>query len=135
MKSRCYNPNVPNFKYYGGRGITVCDEWKESFQSFYEWAIESGYADKLTLDRKDGNGNYEPSNCRWADRYTQLNNTCRNHYITHNGETKTAAMWARQYGLPRNTFNKRIRRGWDFDRATTKKGRCRRNEAQNRISV
>ena len=135
MKSRCYNPKATNFKYYGGRGITVCDEWKNSFQAFYDWAIENGYADNLTLDRRDNDDIYKPSNCRWADKYTQNNNTCKNHYITHNGETKTAAMWAREYGLSRHILNKRIRRGWDFDRATTtKKGRYR-SEKKNRISV
>lgn len=123
MKSRCYNPNATHYKNYGGRGIKVCDEWRNNFQAFYEWAISHGYRDDLTIDRKDNDGDYSPENCRWADRYTQNNNTAKNHRITYNGETKTAAEWARLYGLSRYTFNKRIRRGWDFEDAANTKVR------------
>lgn len=80
MKNRCYNPNVKCFKYYGGRGITVCDDWKSDFQKFYDWAMNNGYDAEApygacTLDRIDVDGNYEPNNCRWADAKTQANNT------------------------------------------------------------
>lgn len=64
MKSRCYNPNTPQFKYWGERGITVCPEWLNDFQAFYDWAMSHGYSDKLSIDRIDVNGNYEPGNCR-----------------------------------------------------------------------
>lgn len=71
MLSRCHNKTVKTYKYYGGKGVTVCSEWKEDFQVFYKWAKENGYNDSLTLDRIDSDGDYKPNNCRWADRYTQ----------------------------------------------------------------
>lgn len=79
MKQRCENPNMKNWKYYGAKGVSVCDEWKNSFPAFYEWAIASGYDDtaprgKCTIDRIDPYGDYTPENCRWADMKTQLQN-------------------------------------------------------------
>ena len=84
MKDRCYNPSATSYKNYGGKGVTVCDEWRNSFKSFYDWAYENGYDEnaprgQCTLDRIDPFGNYEPSNCRWADAKTQANNQRRHH--------------------------------------------------------
>lgn len=86
MKSRCYNPNATYYEYYGGRGIKVCNEWYNSFESFYYWSINNGYNDELTLDRINKNGHYEPYNCRWISMYDQCYNKRNNIIINHYGE-------------------------------------------------
>lgn len=118
MIQRCNNPNNKAYCYYGGKGICIYSEWlgEHGFENFAEWSFENGYTDTLTIDRKDSNGNYEPSNCRWADYTTQLNNTTRNHLVTCNGETHTIAEWSKITGINSNTLNYRVRKGWDEDR-------------------
>ena len=119
MKNRCYNPENKHYKDYGGRGITVCDEWldkKDGHKNFWQWALESGWKENLSIDRKDVNGNYEPSNCRWATPKEQANNRRNNNYVTIHGETKTSQEWAEQIGITERAFASRIAYGWDEDR-------------------
>lgn len=111
MKQRCSLPSTSCYKYYGGRGIKVCEEWQK-FEPFYHWAISNGYADNLTIDRINVNGNYEPSNCRWITIKEQASNTRRNHHITFNGETKTVKEWADKLGINHSTLLERLKR-WD----------------------
>lgn len=89
MKQRCYNENDKAYKDYGGRGITVCEEWLHDFQAFYDWSMKNGYRDDLSIDRKDVNGNYCPENCRWATIKEQVNNTRRNIILEYNGKKQT----------------------------------------------
>ena len=93
LKGRCNNPNDPRYDRYGGRGISVCEEWNKSFQSFYDWAINNGYSEELTIDRIDNDGNYEPSNCRWSTNKEQCNNRATNINIKIGNATKTLTEW------------------------------------------
>lgn len=119
MKTRCFNPNCKRYMDYGGRGITVCDEWKNDFLVFYKWAINNGYSDELTLDRINNDGNYEPSNCRWAEPFTQRINRRDVHLITYNGETLTAKEWSKRIGGNEHLVSYRLRAGWDEIKAIT----------------
>lgn len=113
---RCENENTHNFGIYGGKGVIVCKEWRK-FPAFREWAVANGYEDNLTIERVNINGNYEPSNCIWADRVVQNNNTSRNHFIEWNGGIYTIAELSRISGIKQNTLLYRIRRGWSADDA------------------
>ena len=111
MLRRCYNEKDAHFKEYGMRGIKVCDEWKQSFESFYEWAMENGYNESLTIDRIDVNGNYCPDNCRFVDRVVQANNRRSNVFATIDGKTKTLSEWAKESGLAAGTVWFRYKHG------------------------
>ena len=121
MKYRCNTPTYKRYSRYGGRGIKVCDKWNNSFESFYDWSINNGYQDDLTLDRIDNDGNYEPNNCRWAT-YTQQNyNRSIAFNVTINGETKTTREWCKKYNLNYRTFIVRYSNyGWDIVDAITR---------------
>ena len=119
MKQRCYNEKNDRYQYYGGKGVCVCDEWREDFQKFEQWANNNGYSDDLTSDRINSNKNYEPSNCRWSNRVEQANNTSRNHYVTYKDKTMTIAQWARDTGLSNKAIADRLALGWDVESALT----------------
>ena len=120
MKSRCYNKNNERYKIYGARGITVCQEWLDDFINFYNWAMANGYSDELSIDRIDVNGNYEPSNCRWANIELQSNNKRSNRFYTFNNETLTLKQWSIKLHINYFTLQKRLSvHKWDVERAFT----------------
>lgn len=121
MMHRCYD--VKNHKYprYGARGIKICDEWKNNYDNFYKWSIENGFQLGLSIDRINNNGNYEPSNCRWATRKQQMNNTSRNSYLTFNNQTHTLAEWSDLLGIKYGTICSRIHRRKSVSEVLTKK--------------
>ena len=136
MLERCRNKNRRDYKNYGGRGIRVCDEWKNNFMSFYNWAIDSGYKEGLTIDRIDTNGNYEPSNCRWATPKEQANNRRTSVFLTYNGETHTVSQWAEIQHIPRDTLDRRMRRcGWSVEKALTTPVKRQKNNRKEYLEL
>lgn len=121
MYCRCYYSSTNQYKNYGGRGIKVCEEWKhmQGFINFYNWAMNNGYKENLTLDRINNDGNYEPSNCRWATKKEQSNHRTNNVYYTFNGETKTSKQWCEIYNVSQTTLLDRLKRGWSLEEALT----------------
>lgn len=105
---RCYNENNKSFKNYGGRGISVCSEWKKDFQTFYDWSMANGYKKGLTIERIDNNGNYEPSNCCWDTMKKQGNNRRNNKMIEYKGEIKSLAEWCEILNLSYQSVWQRI---------------------------
>ena len=120
MIYRCTNPSHRNYRYYGGRGIKICDEWLNDKESFYKWAINNGYKEGLQIDRIDTNGDYEPSNCRWTTSKQNCNNRRNNKHYTINNESHTIMEWCEIYNVPYNTVYYRVLSlHWDIYRALT----------------
>ena len=120
MKSRCYNPKIPTYHYYGGRGIKVCDEWLHDFQAFRDWSMLNGYQDKLSIDRIDNDGDYSPTNCRWVNQSIQMRNSSHARNLTYNGETHCIREWSEITGLNENCIINRIKCGWTTEDTLTK---------------
>ena len=117
MLKRCYKEYRPEYKNYGGRGITVCDEWRGDFNAFYQWAIANGYDENAkqgdcTLDRIDVNGPYSPENCRWVDMKTQQNNRRNNKLIEIDSINYTSAQLSEMTGLSRKQIDFRLSKGY-----------------------
>ena len=119
MTQRCYNPNHINYLSYGGRGITICEEWKEDPPAFYQWAKTSGYKPDLTIERIDNNKGYNPENCTWIPLADQPKHRRSNRYITFKGETKTLAQWGRDTKIGEDVIRRRLKKGWDLEVALT----------------
>lgn len=120
MRDRTRHESHRQYKDYGGRGITVCEEW-DDFMTFYNWAISNGYKDGLSIDRIDNNKGYCPDNCKFSTRIEQGNNKRNNHILTMNGEEHTLAEWSRITGLDRGAIYSRLEKGWSVEKALTTK--------------
>ena len=110
MRQRCNNPRNSRYSLYGGRGISVCKEW-EVFENFYQWAMKSGYKEDLTIDRKNTDGNYEPSNCKWSTQKEQQNNRRNNTFVIVNGVSHTVSEWAEIIHVKSATLRAHLKRG------------------------
>lgn len=116
IRQRCYDPGCPAYKYYGGRGIVMCDSW----QDYANFVADMGEPPRQrSLDRIDNDGPYSPENCRWATRTEQARNKRSAHLISFRGETRSLIEWAEHLGVSRNKLHNRIFRGWDIERAFT----------------
>lgn len=122
MKTRCYNKSDHVYPLYGGRGITICPEWRDSFETFRDWAMANGYQEGLTIDRIDVNEDYKPENCRWVTVKEQENNRRNNRKITFKGETKTLSQWSAETGINRGTIQWRLNHGWTVEKALSTEG-------------
>lgn len=116
MLSRCQRKNNSAFAHYGGRGISVCDEWR-AFDGFLRWSLANGYREGLSIDRIDNDKGYCPDNCRWETMKVQANNRRYTLKAEYNGEIRTVAEWADTYGIKYATLRKRLKSGWSIDAA------------------
>jgi hypothetical protein len=114
MKARCENPRHNRFKHYGGRGITVCERWRDFKNFLADMGVRPA---KMTLDRRDSSGHYEPGNCRWATQKTQQRNRTNNRHLTAFGLTLTVAEWAEMTRLSKTKITQRLDRGWSTERS------------------
>jgi hypothetical protein len=117
MKTRCSLKEDKHYSAYGGRGISVCNEWQQNYESFRNWALENGYRDDLSIDRINNDGNYCPENCRWATLDQQSRNRRNNVYYELHGHRLTVSEWAEQSGIKANTIRERLKRGWNLEKA------------------
>lgn len=111
MKKRCYNPNSPAYQWYGEKGIKLCKDWEDNFENFYNWAVNNGYRENLTIERTDIDKDYEPSNCKWITNEEQANNRRTCNFITYQGETLNMSQWSKKLGISYNKIQKRYHDG------------------------
>lgn len=128
IKERCYNPNSKAYKRYGGRGIKMCDEWLNDYNSFETWCLNNGFQKHLAIDRIDNDGDYAPDNCQFVTPKDNNQNRCTTRWYTIDGVTKNIQQWCDHYNIKRCVVDTRLKYGWDIKDALTKpvkKGRDR----------
>lgn len=126
MRQRCSDPGTEDYERYGGRGITVCEEWQD-FQAFHDWACANGYRDDFSIERIDNDGDYEPDNCKWIPMERQARNKRNNHLVSFQGKTKTLAEWAEETGIDSSLLRYRLKH-WSVEEALNKDIRGRKHE-------
>ena len=120
MVSRCECEHNKDYENYGGRGIKVCDEWRNDFMAFYDWSLKNGYKEELTIARIDNDRDYSPDNCRYVTKLRQNNNRRSNRFLEYNGEIMTMADWGRKMGIDPRVIEHRLNRsGWPVGKALT----------------
>lgn len=133
IKRRCLDPKDKRYKDYGGRGITVCNEWLE-FKNFKDWCIHNGYKESLSIDRINNSGNYEPSNCRWVDNKTQSRNRRSNIIVSYGNKNITLIELSELTGIGYQTLSRRYSRGDRGDRLIRNVGKDRNNKGEKNSS-
>lgn len=127
MRARCERESSDMYHCYGGRGIGVCEQWRENPRAFVDWALTNGYEKSLSIERVDNDGNYSPENCRWATSMEQGSNTSRNRYLIFRGRRQTISQWERETGIPGANIQVRLDRcGWSIERALTEQPKRRK---------
>lgn len=119
MIKRCHDPRDHRFLDYGGRGISVCSEWRNDRYSFYDWCLANGFKEGVQIDRRNNEGPYSPDNCKFSTQIEQANNTRKNVFLTWQGRTMTIAQWSRELNVRYEAIRHRISRGWSVDRIFT----------------
>jgi hypothetical protein len=117
MKDRCFNPKNLSYHRYGGRGITVCEEWKNDKEKFFDWSLINGYEEGLQIDRIDNDGNYEPGNCRWVSVKDNCRNTSKTIFVEYGGERKPLIEWCEILGISYARTSDRLNKGWAVEDA------------------
>lgn len=128
IKQRCFYKNHICYKNYGGRGITMCDEWLNDYSIFKKWSLNNNYKYGLKIDRINNNGNYEPNNCRWVSNKENCRNTRKNKTIFYNNEHHCISEWCEIYNISASLFYNRKKLGWDLDKIfnTKKRNLCKK---------
>lgn len=120
IRARCYRISASNYKYYGGRGIVMCEEWKNNFLPFYHWCMDNGWQKGLKIDREINDEGYSPTNCRIVTHQTNMRNTRVTKMIVRNGLNLSLIEWSEMYNINYRTVKTRINQlGWDIEKALT----------------